>query len=318
MTFIQTGSGIAGVLAKADKAARSTARILITGETGTGKEMLARHIHAAGARAHKPFIAVNCASLSAELLESELFGHVRGAFTSALRAHDGLVRAADGGTLFLDEIGELAPALQAKLLRFVETAEFRKIGATAVERADVRIISATHRDLKRMAQQRRFREDLYFRLAVLTLALPPLRARQDDILPLAKHFIAALAVQENRAAPQLTADAEAALLAHDWPGNIRELQNTLHQALILHDGATLTAAQITTVAADAVLATLRAAARPQPLWLVQEAAIDAALQWCHGNIPRAAALLEVSPSTLYRRRVAPLQTTQTTEFEDSF
>jgi len=312
--------GIAPVMAAAEKAACSTARILITGETGTGKEMLARHIHAASQRAAKPFVAVNCASLSAELLESELFGHVRGAFTSALRNHDGLVRAADGGTLFLDEIGELAPALQAKLLRFIETAEFRKVGATAIERADVRIITATHRDLKQAAQQRRFREDLYFRLVVITLSLPPLRDRRDDILPLSHHFITTLSALENRAAPVLTPAAEAALLAHDWPGNIRELQNTLHQALVMQQGPVLDAADIQTapLEKDGAFAALRAAARPQPLWRVEEAAIDAAIRWCNGNIPRAAALLEVSPSTLYRRKAGSPENAQTTEFEDNF
>jgi len=317
--FIGTSPALQAALARAAKMARGTARVLLTGETGTGKEKMARHIHDLSARAAGPFIALNCASLSPELLESELFGHVKGAFTSALRMHRGLVAEAAGGTLFLDEIGELAPPLQAKLLRFIETGEFRKVGGTDTERSDARIISATHRDLLQRSRNGAFRADLYFRLAVLVLYLAPLRERPEDIIPLAHHFIAEIAAQENRPRPALDDAAAKALQAAPWPGNIRELYNVLHQALVLNDGDTLTTDMLGLEgAAQSSLQQLKAAARPQPLWRVEEAAIDAALAYCGGHIPKAAALLEINPSTLYRRLQSRAPLPQTPEFERGF
>ena len=286
-----------GALERADKAANSAARVLVTGETGTGKEMLARRIHAGSKRAMKPFVALNCASLSPELMESELFGHVKGAFTTALRDHGGLVAQADGGTLFLDEIAEMAPALQAKLLRFNETGEYRRLGEASVRRADVRVIAATHRDLRGGD----FRDDLYFRLAVVTIAMPPLRMRAADIPLLAAHFLANIAAQEKRAPMRLDDAALAALQRHSWPGNIRELHNTLYSAAVMHDGDMLTPAMLALPMIGESMKLMRDAAKPQPLWRVEQAAIDAAIDYCGGNIPHAARLLEVSPSTLYRR-----------------
>lgn len=294
-TIIGQSPALLSALARADKAAASSARVLVTGETGTGKEMLARRIHAAGTRAQKPFVALNCASLSAELMDSELFGHVKGAFTTALRDHGGLVAQAYGGTLFLDEIAEMPSSLQAKLLRFIETGEYRRVGDAGLRRADLRIIAATHRDLRGSD----FRDDLYFRLAVVTIAMPPLRLRTGDIPLLAEHFLKTIAAQEKR--PALRADdaALAALARHDWPGNIRELHNLLYNAVVMNDGDTLSAAmlQLQPLAIDM----MRDAAKPQALWRVEQAAIDAAIDYCGGNIPHAARLLEVSPSTLYRR-----------------
>ncbi len=291
----QSPSFLAAIV-KADKAAASHARVLLTGETGTGKEMVARRIHTHSSRAQKKFVALNCASLSPELMESELFGHVKGAFTTALRDHGGLVAQADGGTLFLDEIAEIAPGLQAKLLRFVETGEYRRVGDALLRRADVRVMAATHGDLKNSDG---FRSDLYYRLAVITIVLPPLRLRDGDIVLLAENFLSSICARENHAPMRLAADAVAALLRHDWPGNIRELHNTLYNAVVMNAGDTLTAAmlQLQPQAIDM----MRDAAKPQPLWRVEQAAIDAAIDYCGGNIPHAARLLEVSPSTLYRR-----------------
>lgn len=295
--IIGQSPALLAALAKADRAAASNARVLVTGETGTGKEMLARRIHAGSARARKPFVALNCASLSPELMESELFGHVKGAFTTALRDHGGLVAQADGGTLFLDEIAEMAPALQAKLLRFIETGEYRRVGDSAMRRADLRIIAATHRDLR----GHDFRGDLYYRLAVVAIAMPPLRMRADDIPLLAEHFLNGIAAQEKRNVMRLDTTALVALQRHDWPGNIRELHNLLYNAAVMNDGDVLTAAMLSLPAQADSMAMMREAAKPQPLWRVEQAAIDAAIQYCGGNIPHAARLLEVSPSTLYRR-----------------
>ena len=294
-TIIGQSPALLSALARADKAAASSARVLVTGETGTGKEMLARRINAASTRAQKPFVALNCASLSAELMDSELFGHVKGAFTTALRDHGGLVAQADGGTLFLDEIAEMPSSLQAKLLRFIETGEYRRVGDAGLRRADLRIIAATHRDLRGSD----FRDDLYFRLAVVTIAMPPLRLRAGDIPLLAGHFLKCIAAQEKRPAMRADDAALAALARHDWPGNIRELHNLLYNAVVMNDGDTLSAAmlQLQPLAIDL----MRDAAKPQALWRVEQAAIDAAIDYCGGNIPHAARLLEVSPSTLYRR-----------------
>lgn len=304
MEHAMTGSApqLQKVLEKAKRAAPSCARVLVTGETGTGKEMLARFIHAQSKVASGPFVAVNCAGLSAALLESELFGHVKGAFTTAHRTHEGLASAARGGTLFLDEVSELPCETQAKLLRFAETGEFRKVGAAKTEISDARIVCASNISLENAVRRGAFREDLYHRLAVVTLCLPPLRERRGDIVPLALRFLRDISAREGKRFTAIEADAQEALQGFDWPGNIRGLQNAVHAAIALHDGETLTRAMLDLPKGEAAqMETLRQAARPQPLWRVQQAAIEAALEYCGGNIPKAARLLEVSPSTLYRR-----------------
>ena len=228
------------VLAIAEKAARSTIPILIEGETGVGKEWLARAIRAAGDRAAKPFVAINCGALPADLVESILFGHAKGAFTDATDEHRGKFAEADGGTLFLDEIGELAPPAQVKLLRVLQEGEIDAVGAKAPTRVDVRVISATNRSLKEAVEDGRFREDLYYRLNAVEIVMPPLRERRSEIAGLATQFLSRLTTLETRS-PVSGIDAEARELleAYDWPGNIRQLENTLHRAVVLSENETL-------------------------------------------------------------------------------
>ncbi|MBI5547338.1 MAG: sigma-54-dependent Fis family transcriptional regulator [Deltaproteobacteria bacterium] len=215
------------------RAAAAQTPILLRGENGTGKGVLARLVHAQSPRRGGPFVTVNCPTLSEELLASELFGHVRGAFTGAVRDQPGRVEAAEGGTLFLDEIGEISPGLQAKLLRFIQERQFERVGETRTRRADVRILAATNRDLEADVKAGRFREDLLFRLNVIEVTVPPLRDRPEDILRLARGFLAFFSRAANRLAPELTSAAEEALLAHRWPGNVRELRNAMERAVIL-------------------------------------------------------------------------------------
>jgi DNA-binding NtrC family response regulator len=217
--------------------AKADASLLITGESGTGKEVLARHIHARSKRARGPFVALNCAALPETLLESELFGHEKGAFSGAVAARKGKFEQAEGGTLLLDEIGEMDPRLQAKLLRVIQEKEVDRLGGTAPVKVDVRLLAATHRDLAAEVANGRFREDLFFRLNVLALHIPPLRDRTADILPLAAHFAARYAQANGLPSRSLSPAAVAALLAHPWPGNVRELENCLHRAVLLAEGS---------------------------------------------------------------------------------
>jgi aliphatic sulfonates family ABC transporter substrate-binding protein len=220
------------LLARLARIAASGAPVLITGETGTGKELLAREVHARSTRSQQAFVAVNAGALSEQLIESELFGHERGAFTGAHERKLGWFEAAHGGTLFLDEIGDLPCSLQVKLLRVLSTGEVTRVGARTATRVDVRLIAATHVDLRAAIRAGRFREDLFYRLSVTSLALPPLRERPGDILALARHFLARYRSELGRSALSLSSEAEQALLRHDWPGNVRELENTIHRAVI--------------------------------------------------------------------------------------
>ena len=222
------------------KAAASNATVLVTGETGTGKELVARALHEHGARSRGPFISVNCAAIPAELLESELFGHVAGAFTGAVKAQAGRFREAQGGTLLLDEIGDMNAAMQAKILRVLQERVVTPVGGRP-EPVDVRIVAATHRDLLRLIDEGRFRADLYYRLHVIPVALPPLRDRQADIVPLAEHF---LRLSDPAAPKRLSADASALLQASDWPGNVRELRNAIERASALARGTVVEASDL--------------------------------------------------------------------------
>ncbi|MBD3419261.1 MAG: response regulator [Chitinivibrionales bacterium] len=232
--MIGRSSAMQDVYRQAKQAAASNATVLISGETGTGKEMLAKAVHSAGNRSDKPFVAVNCAAVPASLLESELFGHVKGAFTGAISDRNGLIGEAQSGTFFLDEIGDLPLELQPKLLRLLQEREYQPVGANSIRNADVRFIVATHRDLKELVRIGSFREDLYFRLNVIPLRLPPLRERREDIVPLFMHFLSRIAEREQRRPPRIDKDAARRLECYDWPGNIRELQNLAERIIALH------------------------------------------------------------------------------------
>jgi DNA-binding NtrC family response regulator len=232
--------GTAPALLKAiqamQRAAATDVTVLLAGESGTGKELFARSLHAWSRRSDGPFIAINCAAIPETLLEPELFGYEKGAFTGATQRKLGRIELAHRGTLFLDEIGELAPTLQAKVLRVLETHEIERVGGTTTVRVDLRLVAATNRDLQREVAERRFREDLFFRLSVLPITVPPLRERGEDILLLARHFVARHAQASGRRTPTIADDAADALFAYAWPGNVRELQNCLERAAILADG----------------------------------------------------------------------------------
>jgi len=232
------------LLRQARLVAESDASVLIFGDSGTGKELLARAIHRASKRTDGPFVAVNCGAIPAELLESELFGHARGAFTGAVQAHRGLFQTADGGTLFLDEIGDMPLPLQVKLLRVLQEGEVRPLGATQSIPVDVRVISATHRDLEAQRAAGLFREDLYYRLNVVSLRLPPLAERREDIPVLATHFLRRLAERYHKPQPTLAPEAMALLIAAPWPGNVRQLLNLLEQAIALTTTAVIPASVV--------------------------------------------------------------------------
>jgi DNA-binding NtrC family response regulator len=228
------------VLEKLQRVAQSSATVLIMGESGTGKELLARALHASSPRAAQPMLCVNCAALSPTLLESELFGHEKGSFTGADRMRKGRFELADGGTLLLDEVSEIAPALQAKLLRVLQEREFERVGSSVTRRVDVRVIATTNRDLRDWAAKARFREDLYYRLSVLPIEVPPLRERREDIALLMDHFVARVSVREGRERPQFSPEAVALLSEYSWPGNVRELQNLCERVCVLEAGREVT------------------------------------------------------------------------------
>jgi transcriptional regulator with GAF, ATPase, and Fis domain len=239
--IVGRGPAMRQVLERLDRVVDSDASVLVLGESGTGKELVARALHWNGPRKAKPFLGINCAALPETLLESELFGHVRGAFTGADRDKQGLFLAAAGGTLFLDEIGEMAPATQAKLLRVLQEREVRPLGAERAQPLDVRLVAATHRDLEQAIADGRFREDLYYRLAVVTLRLPPLRERTEDLPALAQRMLERLGREAGRKPPELGQDALRRLSAHAFPGNVRELENVLTRAFVLSSGPKLRA-----------------------------------------------------------------------------
>ena len=234
--IVGKSSALSDVISQARKVAATDVSVLINGETGTGKEVFARAIHSESQRRSEAFLALNCSAFSRELLESELFGYKAGAFTGAVKDKRGLLEEANHGTIFLDEIGEMALELQSKLLRVLETGEFVKVGDTKTTHVDVRILSATNRNLKEEIASGRFREDLYFRLSVFRIMLPPLRQRKEDILLLARQFIERYAKQIGRPAPVLSSEAKSLFLSYPWPGNVREMMNAVEHALIVCDG----------------------------------------------------------------------------------
>ncbi len=287
--------------------APTSSTVLIRGETGTGKELVARALHEQSPRAEKPFVAVNCGALPESLIESELFGHRKGAFTGAEEHRQGLFEMADGGTLFLDEIGELPKAMQAKLLRVLECGEVRRIGDNKTFSVDVRVLCATHRNLEEMVQQGEFRQDLLYRINTFEIFIPPLRQRREDILPLARHLLQRLAQARGTAPGPFTTEAEALLLQYDWPGNVRELANTVEYATILCPQGPIGPEHLPQkFAAPERAAGGQAAARayiPPGMSLreLEREAIEQALQRHGGNKSRAAQELGISIKTLYNK-----------------
>jgi transcriptional regulator with PAS, ATPase and Fis domain len=280
------------------------ANILILGESGTGKELIARAIHFNSARARGPFITLNCAAVPGALLESELFGHVRGAFTDAKKDRRGLFLEASGGTLFLDEIGEIAINLQAKLLRAIEEKEVRPLGANKNEKVDARLISATNQDLEQRVQQGSFRQDLYYRLNVIRIELPPLRERTEDIPILADHFLRKFAAQARRTVTGIDHDALRALMSHRWPGNVRELEHTIERAVLMGKKATIGIDDLPQpiVAANHNDAPLeRALAKGYTLHQLEKEYIKRVMEDAKGNKTEAARILGVDRTTLYRK-----------------
>lgn len=323
--FIGESKAMQAVYRTIENIAGSKASVFIRGESGTGKELCAEAIHVESPRRDGPFIPVNCAAIPRELMESEIFGHVKGAFTGALRARDGAATLADGGTLFLDEVCEMDLDLQGKLLRFIQSGAFQKVGESRLSKVDVRFVSATNKDPKKEVAAGRFREDLYYRLHVIPVVLPPLRERDDDVLVIARHLLKAYASEEGKAFTGFTRAAEAALTSYDWPGNVRELQNLVRQTVVLNNGELVSLAMLPSPLAetlpvqaedsmisspvagelaqgDGEVSLLGREGGIRPLWEVERDAIEQAISLCGDNIPKAAALLGISASTIYRKR----------------
>lgn len=300
--IIALSSAMQTLLKRAARFAASDAPVAVLGETGTGKEVVARILHANSPRATQPFVAVNVAALPPELLESELFGHGKGAFTGATSARRGLFEAADKGTLFLDEIGEMPLALQAKLLRALQDGELRRVGESQSFAVDVRVVCATHRDLALRVREGSFREDLFYRLKVLTLEVPPLRTRQDDILPLACRFL----TEEKTEAHGFTLAAKKRLLDHGWPGNVRELQNAIKHGAALATGSEIDDEDLPDeLKRPSVTPTRHAGPRDaealKPLAEIEREHILRVLDACDGSQAEAARVLGVARNTLWRK-----------------
>ncbi|MEE4280660.1 MAG: sigma-54 dependent transcriptional regulator [Pseudomonadales bacterium] len=319
--FLGSSLAMQTVYKTVDALAGSDATGFIVGESGTGKELAAEAIHRHSQRRDKAFIAINCGAIPGDLMESELFGHVKGAFTGASSLRQGAASVADGGTLFLDEICEMSLELQKKLLRFIQTGTFRKVGSNSLEKVDVRFVCATNRDPLDEVRAGRFREDLFYRLHVIPVRMPPLREREGDIVMLAEHFLAQFAAKEGKAFTRFEDDALQMIRRYPWPGNVRQLQNAVQQVAVLNDGSAVTAAMLPEPVCTGHLETgpapteiaeatavqrlaegdLQRRREIEPLWLVEKKTIEGAISACDGNVNRAAGLLEVAPSTLYRK-----------------
>ncbi len=299
-TVLGHSRGLQQVIQLARKVAVTDVPVLLTGETGTGKEVFAQAIHNGSARAKQPFVAINCSAFSKELLESEIFGHKAGAFTGALKDKKGLFEEANHGTIFLDEIGEMAYGLQAKLLRVLETGEYIKVGDTKPTKIDVRIVSATNRNLKEEIANSNFREDLYFRLSVFHLHLPPLRERREDIPELAAAFLKFFAAKMGKQVKGFAADCQAWMQSYAWPGNVRELRNVIERALIICDDYIT----LDDMPLDFRSSTLSGSAADGDDFELAEAEhrhIQRVLQYTKGNKAEAARLLKIGLTTLYRK-----------------
>jgi DNA-binding NtrC family response regulator len=308
---------------------RSTATVFITGESGTGKEVCAQAIHGVSTRARGPFVPLNCGAIPQDLIESEVFGHLKGSFTGAISDKKGAAAAADGGTLFLDEICEMPLALQTKLLRFLQTSQIQPVGAITPRHVDVRIVCATNRDPAAEVRAGRFREDLYYRLHVVPIHLPPLRERHEDTIAIARRKLVEFAREEGKSFEALDPEVEAIFAAQPWPGNVRQLLNVIRNVVVLHDGKVVTPdmlpAEILQTAAtpaggaDGNLIPFEQFSRRRdedrkpavdalatlvgtPLANLERDFIEATIRACNGSVPQAARLLDVSPSTIYRKK----------------
>jgi len=306
---IGVSSGLRTVMRQVERVAQTEATVLICGESGTGKELIARAIHERSARNRRTLVKLNCAAVPETLFESEFFGHMKGAFTGALKDRPGRFEMADGGTLFLDEIGEVPLLLQTKLLRVLQEQEFERIGDTQTRKVNVRVIAATNRDLNKEVEAGRFREDLYYRLSVFPIEVPPLRTRREDIAPLASHFIRQSARRMNLSEPRITEIELRQLASYDWPGNVRELQNAVERAIILSQGGPLefelpVSQTIENPSAHFNGYTAPALPMRDELKRKERDAIVASLKQTNGKVsgPRGAAkLLGMKPSTLASR-----------------
>ncbi|CAH0525529.1 quorum-sensing sigma-54 dependent transcriptional regulator LuxO [Vibrio hippocampi] len=308
--FIGSSQTMLAVYRTIDSAASSKASIFITGESGTGKEVCAEAIHAASKRGDKPFIAINCAAIPKDLIESELFGHVKGAFTGAAGDRQGAAELADGGTLFLDELCEMDLELQTKLLRFIQTGTFQKVGSSSMKKVDVRFVCATNRDPWQEVQAGRFREDLYYRLYVIPLHLPPLREREDDVIEIAYSLLGFMSYEEGKSFVRFAPEVIERFTQYEWPGNVRQLQNVLRNVVVLNQGKEIRLDMLppplnVPIEEDKVVAQVTSShLTPEnilPLSKIERIAIESAIKACDGNIPQAAKYLDVSPSTIYRK-----------------
>jgi two-component system repressor protein LuxO len=308
--FIGCSTQMQFVYEQIGRIAPSSAPVFITGESGTGKEVCAEALHASGPRAARRFVAVNCAAIPRDLMESELFGTVRGAYTGAVEDRKGAVELADGGTLFLDEIGELDLSLQSKLLRFLQTGTLSRVGEAVTRQVDVRVICATNRNPMQMIADRHFREDLFYRLHVLPIHLPPLRQRPSDITVLARHFLERFAREEHKSFTGFSPETADGLIAREWPGNVRQLQNLMRRLVVMFDGGEITAEMVAAADIESRAFAPRAEAGAEhppvilPMWRQEQKIIEDAVATCNGNVALAAAALELSPSTIYRKRQA--------------
>ena len=314
--FLGTSEPMQQVYAKIRSVARSMATVFITGESGTGKELCAEAVHAASGRASGPFVPLNCGAIPSELLESEVFGHLKGSFTGAIADKQGAAAAADGGTLFLDEICEMNLGLQTKLLRFLQTSTIQPVGATKPRKVNVRILCATNRDPLEAVRRGQFREDLYYRLHVVPIHMPPLRDRGQDVIEIAEAMLTRFAREEGRDFSGLSDGVKALFLGYEWPGNVRQLQNVLRNVVVLNDGGTVTAAMLPPElrpAAGTAAETPGGGGAPEPaldtligrtLAEIERLVIEETIARHGGSVPRAARVLDVSPSTLYRKMEA--------------
>ena len=312
-----------------EAAAPSSASVFITGESGTGKELTAEAVHQLSPRKTKPLVVLNCGAIPRDLLESTIFGHVRGAFTGAMADQEGAAARSDGGTLFLDELGEMDILLQTKLLRFIQTGTYQRVGDPSMRRADIRFIAATNREPEEAIREGRLREDLFYRLNVVPIRVPPLRDRGEDVLLIARRFLKQFAEMDHKSFTAFAPEVEARFLAYTWPGNVRQLQNVVRNIVVLHDGKLVTADMVPSLATEtqprgntvavsqvtadapaaatktveaAGFATLSDEASIQPLATAERLYIEKAIEICNGNLQLAARRLGISPSTIYRKK----------------